>query len=101
MVGERLPPWAAYRAMMANCLIAIDKQPGVRPVGCGEIMRRLMAKVVIASCGEEATEACGNVNLCAGLKAGIEGAYHAIREAFDPPPRVNNPPPGSRDPRSP
>ena len=79
------PPWAAYRALMANRLIAIDKQPGVRPVGCGEVLRRLMAKAVILVAGDEATEACGNDNLCAGLSAGIEGAFHALREAFEPP----------------
>ena len=25
-------PWAAYRAFMLGCLIALDKNPGVRPV---------------------------------------------------------------------
>ena len=29
------PPWAAYQAMMSVRLIALDKQPGVRPVGVG------------------------------------------------------------------
>ena len=77
------PPWAAYRAMMANRLIAIDKQPGVRPVGCGEVFRRLWAKALIVECGDEATEACGRINLCAGLSAGIEGAFHALRRGYD------------------
>ena len=37
------PPWAAYRAMMANRLVALDKEPGTIPVGIGEIFRRLWA----------------------------------------------------------
>jgi hypothetical protein len=29
-----------------------------------------------------ATTACGNVNLCAGLRAGIEGNLHAVRAVW-------------------
>jgi hypothetical protein len=75
------PPWAAYRAMMAGCLIALDKQPGTRPVGVGEVWRRLMAKCVIKVAGRKATAACGTMNLCAGLSAGIEGAVHVLQDA--------------------
>ena len=45
-LANRLPPWAAYRALMAGCLVALDKNSGVRPVGIGEAIRRLMAKLV-------------------------------------------------------
>ena len=64
---------------MANRLMALDKCPGVRPVGIGEIWRRLFSKCVLKEAGAEATEACGSDQLCAGLKAGIEGAVHAVR----------------------
>ena len=72
------PPWAAYRALMANRLVALDKQPGTRPVGIGEVYRRLWAKCLLKAIGSQATAACGNYNLCAGLQAGIEGAVHAV-----------------------
>ena len=29
------PPWAAYRGMLTRRLVALDKQPGTRPVGIG------------------------------------------------------------------
>ena len=32
------PPWAAYRAMMAFHLVAMDNRPRVRPVGIGETL---------------------------------------------------------------
>lgn len=67
---------------MACRLVALDKLPGVRPVGIGEIYRRLMAKCVLKGIGHQVTTACGNLNLCAGLPAGIEGVVHAIRETW-------------------
>ena len=72
------PPWAAYRAMMYCRLVALDKCPGVRPVGIGEVWRRAIAKCVLAECGDDAKAACGSTQLCAGLEAGIEGAIHAV-----------------------
>jgi hypothetical protein len=38
-----------------------------------------MAKCLLEEIGHQATTACGNRNLCAGLPAGIEGAVHAVR----------------------
>jgi hypothetical protein len=40
-LANQHPPWAAYRALVACRLVALDKEPGVRPVGIGEIFRRL------------------------------------------------------------
>lgn len=78
------PPWAAYRGLMAGRLVALDKLPGVRPLGIGSIFRRLLAKGLIAVIGQQATSACSNLNLCAGLPAGIEGAVHAVRQVTTP-----------------
>jgi hypothetical protein len=87
------PPWAAYRALMAARLVALDKQPGVRPVGIGEIYRRLFAKCLLKAIGSQATAACGNYNLCAGLPAGIEGAVHAVRSVYEAQEAASRPPP--------
>ena len=72
------PPWAAYRALMACRLVALDKRPGVRPVGIGETLRQALAKLVMRAAGDQAKTVCGKLQLCAGLKAGIEGVTHDV-----------------------
>ena len=50
----------------------------MRPVGIGETLRWALAKLVMRAEGEQAKMACGNLQVCAGLEAGIEGATHAV-----------------------
>ena len=44
---NELPPWVAYRAMMGARLVALDKEPGTRPLGFGECLQRGFAKCVL------------------------------------------------------
>jgi hypothetical protein len=73
------PPWAAHRALRAGRLVGFDEDPGVRPAGIGETWERLGFKCVLLVCGDEAKEACGVDQLCAGLEGGIEGGIHAAK----------------------
>ena len=70
---------ATYQALMSGRLIALDKQPGIRPVGVGETWRRMMVKFILRVAGLEAKRACGTTQLAGGLEAGIEGNIHAMR----------------------
>ena len=63
---------------MACRLVVLDKRPGVRLVGIGETLRRDLTKLVMRAAGYQAKIACGNLQLCVGLEAGIEGATHAV-----------------------
>ena len=72
------PPWAAYTTIMKCLLGALDKQPGVRPVGIGETLCRALDKLIMRAAGDQVKTACRNLQLCAGLKAVIEGATHAV-----------------------
>jgi len=77
-----MPPWLAYRTLMACRLVALNKQPGVRPVGIGESYQQLLAKCILAATGCQATAACDNLNLCTGLPASIKGMVHAMGDAW-------------------
>jgi len=43
-----------------------DKNPGVRPIGVGETVRRLIAKVVLSVIHDDIQAAAGPLQLCAG-----------------------------------
>ena len=43
-----------------------------------ETLRRALDKIVMRSDGYQEKTACGNLQLCVGLKAGIEGATHPV-----------------------
>ena len=70
-MANSYPPWDAYCALMACRLVALYKRHGVRPVGIGETLRRALAKIVMRAAGDQAKTACGNLQMCAGLKTGI------------------------------
>ena len=70
-IANSSSPWAAYCALMACRLVALDKRSGMRPVGIGETLRRSLAKLIMRAAGDQAKIACGNLQLCAGLKSGI------------------------------
>ena len=63
---------------MACHLVALDKIPRVRPVGIGETLLLALSKLLMRAAGDQANTACGNLQMCSGLKAGIEEATHAV-----------------------
>ena len=44
----------------------------------GETLRRALDKLVMRAAGGQVNRACGNLQLCAGLDAGIEGATNDV-----------------------
>ena len=47
-------------------------------MGIGETLCRVLDKLVMRAARYQAKTACGNLQDCAGLKAGIKGATHAV-----------------------
>ena len=72
-------------ALVACRLLPINKSPGIRPIGVGEVPRRIIAKAVIRLLRDDIREATGPLQVCAGLDSGCEAAVHAIRDLFESP----------------
>ena len=75
-------PWDSIRALVVSHLIALDKCPGVRPIGIGKTLHRIIVKTVCLATRLDATLVCCSDQLCTGLQAGIEGAIHGMNELF-------------------
>ena len=68
---------AGLAAFTACHLIALDKCPGVRPIGVAEVVRRIVEKAVLAAVGADIQRVTGMSQLCAGQEA-----IHATRLVF-------------------
>jgi len=63
--------------------IPLDKNPGLRPIGVGEVLRRIAGKVVMQIVKNDVTKAAGCLQTCAGQEAGSEASIHAMNEIFN------------------
>ena len=68
---------------MSSLLIALDKQPVVHPVGVGKTWRCLFTKCVLRFTGHKATNASQDCQICAELKAVIDGTVHGFQATWD------------------
>jgi hypothetical protein len=48
-LSNSVVPWDNIRALMACRLVALDKCQGVRPIGVGETLRRVIGKTVCST----------------------------------------------------
>ena len=61
----------------------MDKNPGVRRIGVGEVVRCIIAKAVLSIIGPDIQRAAGPLQLCAGQTCGVEAAIHSMTSIFD------------------
>ena len=61
----------------------MDKQPRVRPIGIGEILRRVIGKIVMILLKRDVLRATGSLQLCAGQDVGSEVAIYAVHGMFN------------------
>ena len=72
----------SIEALIASRLILLSKDPGVRPIGIGEVLRRIIGKGVTFTIKEDIIKSSGNLQLCGGQKSGAEIAVRALMELF-------------------
>ena len=63
--------------LLNNSLIPISKNPGVRPVGIGEVLKHIIGKSLVSVLKRDITKAAGSTQVCAGHLSGCEAAIHA------------------------
>ena len=70
-------------SLIARRLIPLDKNPGIRPIAIGEVIMRIIGKCVMEVIREDIKEAAGNLQVCAGQRAGGEAAIHAVKRMYE------------------
>ena len=61
---------SCLRAFTACRLIPLDKNPGVRPIGVCETVRRIIGKAIMSIVSQDVRLAAGPLQVCAGQPAG-------------------------------
>ena len=70
--------------IVASRLIPLDKGNGeVRPIGVGEVIRRIIVKCVTRVTKQDVINVSGSKQVCAGQKSGGEAAVYAMRNIFE------------------
>ena len=62
-------------------LIPLDKNPGIRPIGVGEVLRQIIGKTISVFLKEEIKQAAGPLQVCTGHSAGA--TVHAMSQVFE------------------
>ena len=62
------------------CLMTWNKNPGVRSIAIGEVIRRIVAKAILQVVLKDVMLLAGPLQACSGVKSGCEAAVHATRD---------------------
>ena len=64
-------------------LVPLSKSSnGVRPIGIGEVLRRIIGAAIMKHMKYEVVTATAPVQTCSGLSGGVEAAVHALRKLY-------------------
>ena len=82
LIGSSFVDPSRLAAFTACHLIALDKCPGVKPIGIGEKARRIISRAILTTLKDEIQAVAGPLQLYAGQEAGCEAAIHAMQQLF-------------------
>ena len=78
---EELP--TSLEGFLACRLIPLNKNPGLRPIGVCEVLRRIKGEVIVSVVRNDIISSVGSLQVCAGHEAGCEAAIHAMHTIFE------------------
>eukprot|EP00794_Sanderia_malayensis_P000686 gene686-biopygen1111 len=74
---------SSLKVLLACRLIPLDKNPGLRAIGVGEILRRIAGKVVTSLLKEDIAYSACFLPVCVGQDAGCEELIHVMKSIYD------------------
>ena len=85
IIATKVHSYEKLTAYNSCRLIPVDKKPGVRPIGIGEVLRRILGKTITQCIKSDLKNLGKNCQFCLGQKCGIEYAIHSLRNEFEKP----------------
>ena len=82
LATEYLDP-NTLEAFVACRLIPLDKNPGVRPIGIGEVTRQIVGKCISWVLCKDIQQTAGPPKAATGLQGGAEAAIHSMKLIFE------------------
>ena len=73
----------SLEGFLAFRLLPLNKKPGLRPIGVGEVLRRIIGRVIASEVRNDIISSVGSLQVCAGHEAGSEAAIYAMRTIFE------------------
>ena len=80
---EEMKNAESLESFIACRLIPLDKHLGIRPIGVGEVLRRIAGKTVMILLKKDVCRAAGSLQLCGGQVAGSKAAIHGMHDVFN------------------
>ena len=64
-------------------MIPLNKNPSLRPIGLGEVLRRIAAMVVMNILKKDVMNAAGSLHVCGGKEPDPEATIHAMYDIYN------------------